>query len=172
MTEERPYWNMEIEPLLNTPAMKDIQVKKLRKMLARMYANAPFYRRIMGEAGLDPEGVFSFEEFREKTPPFDKAALRQLVVECGGDILKALEQIMPVSVDDLDYMATTTGTTGIPTPYPLPTMTSGRFGARPWPGEAGERGFEGTTAFSTVLPSPWSSLASPPCWDARSWGRW
>lgn len=119
MTEERPYWNMEIEPLLNTPEMKELQLKKLRKMLARIHANAPFYRGMMGEAGLDHESVSSFDEFREKIPPFDKAALRQLVVDCGGDILKALDQIIPVSVDDLDFMATTTGTTGVPTPYPL-----------------------------------------------------
>jgi phenylacetate-CoA ligase len=119
MTEERPYWNMEIEPLLNTPEMKDIQLKKLRKMLARVHANAPFYKRMMDDAGLNPEGVSSFDEFREKIPPFDKAALRQLVVECKGDILNALDQIMPVSVDELDFMATTTGTTGVPTPYPM-----------------------------------------------------
>lgn len=119
MTEDRPYWNMEIEPLLNTPEMKDIQLEKLRKMLARVRANAPFYKTMMDDAGLNPEGVSGFEEFREKIPPFDKAALRQLVLDCGGDILTALDQVMPVSVDELDFMATTTGTTGVPTPYPL-----------------------------------------------------
>ncbi len=119
MAEDRPYWDMEIEPLLNTPEMRELQLKKLRTMLGRMHANAPFFRRMMDDAGLDPEGLSSFGEFREKIPPFDKASLRQLVLDFGGDILKTLDQIIPVSVDDLDFMATTTGTTGIPTPYPL-----------------------------------------------------
>ena len=34
-------------------------------------------------------------------------------------ILKTINQIIPVDVDDLDWIATTTGTTGIPTPYPM-----------------------------------------------------
>ena len=50
---------------------------------------------------------------------FDKEGLRAMVVEFGGDLLAVLDQIMPVSVDDLAIMATTTGTTGIPTPYPM-----------------------------------------------------
>ena len=43
MDSNRPYWNMEIEPLLNTPEMEKIQFDKLKKMLARLNANAPFY---------------------------------------------------------------------------------------------------------------------------------
>ena len=116
---ERPYWNMEIEPLLNTPEMAEIQLAKLKKMLARMKAGAPFYTRMFEEVGLDPERLTGFEEYKEKIKPFDKAALRQLVMDCNGDMLAAIDQIMPVSVDAIDYFATTTGTTGVPTPYPL-----------------------------------------------------
>ncbi|MCX5997188.1 MAG: phenylacetate--CoA ligase family protein [Chloroflexi bacterium] len=119
MEQSRPYWNMEIEPLLNTPEMKKIQLGKLKTMLGRLKANAPFYADMLTKSNLDPERLSGFEEFRNKTSLFNKEALRNLVMECGGDILKALEQIMPVSIDDLDYMATTTGTSGIPTPYPL-----------------------------------------------------
>jgi phenylacetate-CoA ligase len=110
---------MEIEPLLNTPQMEKIQFKKLKKMLARMEANAPFYTKLFEQAKFEPEKLRGFEEFKERVALFDKAALRQLVLDSGGDILKAIEQIMPVSVDELDYIGTTTGTTGIPTPYPL-----------------------------------------------------
>jgi phenylacetate-CoA ligase len=119
LDQNRPYWNMEIEPLLNTPEMKKIQLDKLKKMLIRLKANAPFYTNIITKSGLDPEKLKSFEEFKDKITLFNKEALRNLVMECGGDILKALEQIMPVSIDDIDYMGTTTGTSGIPTPYPL-----------------------------------------------------
>ena len=116
---ERPYWDMEIEPLLNTEAMKRIQEEKLKKMLVRLKANAPFYARMMETAGLDPEKLKGFEEFKDKIGLFNKESLRALVMECQGDILAALDQIMPVRVDQIDYMGTTTGTTGLPTPYPL-----------------------------------------------------
>jgi phenylacetate-CoA ligase len=119
MDQDRPYWDMEIEPLLNTPEMEKIQLDKLKTMLGRMKANAPFYTKMFAKAGLDPENLTGFDEFKDKIQPFDKAALRQLVVEAGGNMLKAIDQIMPVSIDDIDYFGTTTGTTGIPTPYPL-----------------------------------------------------
>lgn len=119
MNQERPYWNMEIEPLFNTPEIVPLQLEKLKTMLARLKANAPFYAKMFDAARLDIEGLRSFDEFKDKIPLFNKASLRDLVAECGGDILKALDRIMPVSIDEIDYMGTTTGTTGIPTPYPM-----------------------------------------------------
>ncbi len=119
MDQNRPYWNMEIEPLLNTPQIRPIQFDRLTSMLQRLKAKAPFYRRMFDRCGLVPEKLRSFEEYTDKVPLFEKASLRALVDECGGDILKALDQIMPVSIDEIDFMGTTTGTTGIPTPYPL-----------------------------------------------------
>ncbi len=135
MDQNRQYWNMEIEPLLNTPQMEQIQLKKLKVMLGRMEANAPFYAKMFKEAGLVPDQLSGFDEFKEKIRPFDKASLIALVGECGGDILKALDQIMPVPIDEIDYLATTTGTTGIPTPYPLTNFDITDL----W-GESGARG--------------------------------
>lgn len=119
MSQDRPYWNMEIEPLLNTPEMKKIQFTKLKIMLNRLKANAPFYTQMFAQSGLDPEKLTGFDEFKDKISLFNKESLRNLVMEYGGDVMKAIQQIIPVSTDDLAYMGTTTGTTGIPTPYPL-----------------------------------------------------
>lgn len=119
MNQDRPYWNMEIEPLLNSPDMEKIQLQKLKTLLARVKAQAPFYSKMIQESGLDPDNLSSMEEFKEKIKPFDKQSLRQLVADCQGDFLKALDHIMPISVPQLDWIATTTGTTGVPTPYPL-----------------------------------------------------
>ena len=119
MNQHRPYWNMEIEPLLNTPDIHKLQLEKLKKMLFRLKANAPFYAKILADSKCDPASLKSMEEFRGKVPLFDKESLRTLTRECGGDLLKTLDQIIPVPVDELDYIATTTGTTGIPTPYPM-----------------------------------------------------
>lgn len=117
MITERPYWDMEIESLLNTPEMKKIQLQKLKTTLAKLKANAPFYAKIL--AKVDPENLRSFDEFKEKVPLFNKADLVQLVQDCEGDYLKALDQIMIVNSDQLDYISTTTGTSGVPTPYPM-----------------------------------------------------
>ncbi|MEW6261750.1 MAG: AMP-binding protein [Thermodesulfobacteriota bacterium] len=119
MRQDRPYWNMDVEPLLNTPAIREIQFDKLVRMLTRLKASAPYYTRMFEETGLDPEKLSGFDEYKEKVRPFDKVTLREVVAQCDGDMLKAIDQILPVSVDEIDYLATTTGTTGVPTPYPL-----------------------------------------------------
>ena len=117
--EERPYWNTEIEPLLNTPEMQKIQFEKLKKILARLKANAPYYTRMMEKSRLDPEKLSGFDEFKDKIAIFNKQSMWDLVEECGGDYLKALDQRMIVNSEELDWIATTTGTTGVPTPYPM-----------------------------------------------------
>lgn len=119
MDQNRPYWNMDIEPMFNTPAMEKIQLEKLKIMLGRLKANAPFYAKMIKDSKCDPDSLSSMDEFKDKISLFNKENLRALVMECGGDFIKALDQIMPISVDELDYIATTTGTTGIPTPYPM-----------------------------------------------------
>jgi phenylacetate-CoA ligase len=119
MWQERPYWNMEIEPLLNTPQMAKIQLDRLRKQLIKLKAKAPFYARMMERNKLDPEKLRGFDEFKDKIDIFSKATWRKLVDDCGGNMMKALDERIAVSVDELDWIATTTGTTGIPSPYPF-----------------------------------------------------
>jgi phenylacetate-CoA ligase len=119
MDQNRPYWDMDIEPMFNTPEMEKIQLEKLKKMLGRLKANAPFYAKMIKDSRCDPDALNSMDEFKDKISLFNKENLRALVMESGGDFIKALDQIMPISVDELDYIATTTGTTGIPTPYPM-----------------------------------------------------
>lgn len=119
MDNDRPYWNMEIEPLLNTPEMEKIQLGKIRKMLARLKSGSAYYKRQFEETGLDPEQIKNIDEFKKQVGLFNKRKLLQLIDESGGDLVKALEQLLPVSVSELACIATTTGTTGAPTPYPF-----------------------------------------------------
>jgi phenylacetate-coenzyme A ligase PaaK-like adenylate-forming protein len=65
---------MEIEPLLNTPRMREIQWKKLQEAIRYCYEKVPFDRKRMEKAGVEPE--------------------------------------------DIHLLTTTSGTTGVPTPYP------------------------------------------------------
>ena len=123
MSEDRLYWNMQIEPFLNTPQMKALQLEKLKIMLKRHHANAPFHRKRLEAAGLKidklDEQAKSLEDLLKWIPIYDKQGYREHAEACGGDLVQLMEEEMPVSVDDLVLVNSTTGTTGEPTPYPL-----------------------------------------------------
>ena len=116
---DRPYWNMKIEPLLNSSELESFQLERLKIMLTRLEAGAPFYRRLFKKIKLIPEKITSMEMFRQTVPLFSKDSLRKIASQCNGDLLKTIEQIIPVTLEDIDWIATTTGTTGVPTPYPM-----------------------------------------------------
>ncbi len=123
MSSEKPYWNMDIEPFLNTPEMKNLQLEKLKIMLKRHYAHAPFHRARMDAVEINAENIDSkiksLDDFSHIIPVYDKEGFREHSLACGGDLFKLMEAEMPVSVDDLVMVNSTTGTTGEPTPYPL-----------------------------------------------------
>ena len=48
----RQYWNMEIEPKLNTEEMKALQLPKLKEALKWQYENTPFNRDRLDKAGV------------------------------------------------------------------------------------------------------------------------
>jgi len=117
MDKNRPYWNMEMEPLYGTPQMAKLQFEKLKKQLIRLKAKGGYYARMMERNKLDPEKLSGFDEFKDKVEIFNKATWKKMVDDCGGDMLKALDDRIACSFDDLAIIATTTGTTGVPSPY-------------------------------------------------------
>lgn len=114
----RTYWDMEIEPLLNTPTMQEIQWGKLQQLLRRLYEEKPYWRERMDKAGARPQNLASLDEFRRAMPIMDKAQRRQLILDCDGDVIAAVDKTIAVPVDQVVLMAATSGTTGEPTPYP------------------------------------------------------
>ncbi len=123
MSENRRYWNMQIEPFLNTPQMKELQLEKLKIMLKRHYAHAPFNKKRLREAGIDIDKIDRWtgtvEDLLKGIPVYDKQGYREHVEACGGDLVRLMEEELPISVDELVLVNSTTGTTGEPTPYPL-----------------------------------------------------
>ena len=119
MSEQRPYWNMNIEVFLNTHQMKELQLYKLKVMLNRLKENAVFHRERFKKAGVNIDKITSLEDFSKAVPIYDKAEYRQHAIACDGDLIKLMDREMPVSVDDLVMINSTTGTSGEPTPYPL-----------------------------------------------------
>ena len=117
MNRERLYWNMGMEPLYGTPEMAKLQLQRLKDQLVRLKVKGGHYARMMERNKLDPEKLSGFDEFRDKTEIFTKATWKRIVEDCDGDMLKALDDRIACSLDDLIVIATTTGTTGVPSPY-------------------------------------------------------
>ncbi|MDD1776441.1 MAG: hypothetical protein LUP94_03700, partial [Candidatus Methanomethylicus sp.] len=118
MEQGRRYWNMEMESILNTPQMKEIQLEKMKKLVKRLYENKPFWKERMDRAKVKPEDIKSIKDFRYRIPVFDKAQRRQLAEECGMDMTKVVDKTIGVPLENICLMAATSGTTGEPTPYP------------------------------------------------------
>jgi phenylacetate-CoA ligase len=135
---QRLYWNMEIEPKLNTPEMKEIQWRKLKKQLAYFYDKTPFWRSRMDKAGVKPDTITSWDDFYKAIPVLTKEGYRRYAEECGGDIDKILNGLMGDDAKRLVILGATSGTTGEPTPYPFTPedqKTFTEFVARPlWRG--------------------------------------
>ena len=73
MVEERPYWNMEIEPILNTPQMRELQWNKMPRVLEWQYENSPFNRARFDKAGVKPGDIKSLEQLNADVAQANRA---------------------------------------------------------------------------------------------------
>jgi phenylacetate-CoA ligase len=118
--QEQKYWDMEIEPKLNTPEIKDIQWRKLKDAIAYHYENVPFDRKRMDRAGVKPDYIQSIDDFSRSLPHIAQNDYRKVIEEVGLDMDKVLVEIMGEKrFKDIYMVASTSGTTGLPTPYPI-----------------------------------------------------
>lgn len=114
------YFNPEVEKLLNTPEMAKLQESKLQSTLKYFYENVPFDRQRMDKAGIKPEDIKTFADLSRALPHCGQADFREVFEQVEGDMFKAFEIIFGKDrMDDLHLLTTTSGTTGIPTPYPM-----------------------------------------------------
>lgn len=117
---DRPYWNMEIEPYLGTERIRALQLARLRKRVDQLFEHAPYFRRRLEKNGVrSGADIRTLEDWARALPPFTKEDFRALFMECGMDIYRFLDEVLPVPISDLVCMAATSGTTGEPQPYPL-----------------------------------------------------
>lgn len=115
----RQYWNMDVEPRLNSPEMKNIQLEKLKMALAWQYKNTPFNRKRLEKAGVTPDDIQSFDDFAAAIPVAGQTEIREIITEVGFDMDKLMIELFGQErFNDLYLLTTTSGTTGIPTPYP------------------------------------------------------
>jgi len=117
--EDRLYWNMEIEPFLNTPGMRKIQIERLGQQLQRIYEKSAIQRKYIDSLGVDITKIRSLEDLQKAFPPMDKHQVRQLVLSHMGEggIEGLLNNFLCSPLNQVVLLATTSGTTGEPTPY-------------------------------------------------------
>tara|TARA_B100000497_G_scaffold41015_1_gene47740 strand:+ start:2907 stop:4292 length:1386 start_codon:yes stop_codon:yes gene_type:complete len=114
------YFNQEIEPLLNTPQMAKIQLEKLKPTLQFFYDHVPFDRERMDDAGFKPQDIESFDDLARALPICGQADYREVFERFDNDMLKAYDHLYgELRMQQLHLITTTSGTTGIPTPYPV-----------------------------------------------------
>jgi len=114
----KPYWNMEIETKLNTPEIWEYQNKTFLANIQRGYDQYPLTKKRMDDAGVNPSDIKSLDDL-EKIPIYGQPQMRELLQETGFSINKVLKMALGDSANDIYLMAATSGTTGIPTPYPI-----------------------------------------------------
>ncbi len=119
MAERRRYWNMEVEQILNTPEMRDLQWSRMKNKMEALYEGASFWRSRMEKAGVTPEQVRTWDDFTDRIPVLTKEEFREYVDECESDMTRIIEGWMGEEANRLVCIAATSGTTGTPTPYSL-----------------------------------------------------
>lgn len=110
----RRFWNEAVE-CRSEDEIRAVQVAKIRKQLKRCYRLSSYYRAKMDEAGVKPEDVRTWEDFRRLpvflTPDEYKAQQDQSRNEDGHSFGK----ILCAPLREVLGMSSTSGTTGLPT---------------------------------------------------------
>ena len=109
---ESKFYDPEIE-CMPRPEIEKMQLERLQEMLKFAYANAPYYKRTFDEAGVKPEDVKALKD-TEKFPFIDKQTER----ETQG-VGSFFGELCAVDEEDVVFMATSSGSTGVPTMSPF-----------------------------------------------------
>ena len=99
---EKKFWNPEIETM-PISKLKELQLKRLKKIISYVYGNNSFYHKRFKEAGVKPEDIKKLEDI-SKIPFLTKQDLREYY-PFG---------LLCVEIDDVVEIHASSGTTGKP----------------------------------------------------------
>lgn len=106
------YWNEEIETLPRRELQKR-QLEDLKEIVGFAYNNSPYYKRSFDEAGIKPEDIKELSDI-EKFPFVDKKTQRDT-----QGVGSFLGELCAVPEDDVIFISTSSGSTGVPTMSPF-----------------------------------------------------
>ena len=119
------YWN----PLLETlpqEELRQLQVKKFKRIVEWAYRNSPFYHKLYQDAGLEPGDIKGFEDIKN-VPKIEKGMMRDVQQREPfpyGDMLS-------VPLDRVTAFRQTSGTTGTPV-YQADTWQDWEWWSESW----------------------------------------
>jgi phenylacetate-CoA ligase len=134
------YWNPLLETL-PTEKLKELQVKKFRRVFEWAYNNSPFYRALYKSAGIEPGDIKTQADIR-KVPKIDKGMLRDVQSREPfpyGDMLA-------VPLSQVTEFRQTSGTTGTPV-YQADTWQDWEWWAECWAYILYAQGYRDTDRF-------------------------
>ena len=112
LPDNQKYYDPEIE-CMPRPELEQLQLTRLKDMVAFAYENTAYYRRSFDEAGVSPNDITQLSDL-ERFPFVDKKTERatQHVGSFFGEMCAVDEK-------DVVFMATSSGSTGVPTVSPF-----------------------------------------------------
>ncbi|MCG2739534.1 MAG: phenylacetate--CoA ligase family protein [Syntrophaceae bacterium] len=119
------YWNPIMETMPREK-LRELQVKKFRRIFTWAYENSPFYRKLYRDTGMEPGDIKTYEDIR-KVPRTDKGMLRDVQNRPPfpyGDMLA-------VPLRQVTEFRQTSGTTGTPV-YQADTWQDWEWWAECW----------------------------------------
>lgn len=108
----KKYWNEEIETL-DRKALEELQLERLKDIVKFSYENSPYYKRTFDAAGVKPEDIKELSDI-SKFPFINKQTER----ETQG-VGSFLGELCAVPEEDVVFISTSTGSTGVPTMSPF-----------------------------------------------------
>ncbi len=108
----KKYWNEEIETL-DRKALEKLQLERLKDIIKFSYENSPYYKRTFDAAGVKPEDIKELSDI-SKFPFINKQTER----ETQG-VGSFLGELCAVPEEDVVFISTSTGSTGVPTMSPF-----------------------------------------------------
>ena len=112
------YFEKDLYDLQNTPAVRDMQLAKLRKRLKDFHGRSIIVKLLLDAAGADPETI-TLERFREIVPVRlqRESAEAGALLGGGGNLVDTIAMVAGMDPQDLVLLCSTSGTTGEPSPY-------------------------------------------------------
>jgi phenylacetate-CoA ligase len=112
MNPEQPYWNPVLETLPRGK-IRELQLKKFRRIFQWAYDRSKFHRKLYDDAGLTPQDIRSFEDVR-RVPTVEKSMMRDIQ---GRDPFPYGDALC-VPLEEVSIFRQTSGTTGQPVYQP------------------------------------------------------
>ena len=106
------FWDEELETLPR-PELEKRQLEDLKEIVKFAYDNAPYYKRSFDEAGVKPEDIKTLKDI-EKFPFINKKTQRDT-----QGVGSFLGELCAVPEEDVVFISTSSGSTGVPTMSPF-----------------------------------------------------